>query len=383
VFIEPADPDEGHDQSASIIQLDVSTKSYVREEPTSGPNAVERSKLPCMLPIRIAYVRSTHQLCTVGTVLWSVSKSTLDPLVIRDNLAAARKRALSPLFLPEGVKWENMEEFWNGLQFNPAAPVDIPFKSELFRPPPNSVQVLRELARRGHNHLEHAIRKQGGRPKLVLGLPDDAQDIAPLVALAHGPGLVPSVNSGDSGAVDNESQGLENVQESVRLSDVGATNAVCEVQEPAQKAMVPSTMGSHNKARSIVADASQQPSGITDQTTGAHVVPLAIPSTPGTNADGDIDSIPETTIIHLEEMLLEDQRRIVEGQDRSAGQTSRVSQRSRPASARPRATEHSKSQKMINHLMGKMREANNRIDETNPEVQEEQKEQATTTATST
>jgi len=90
-------------------------------------------------------------------------------------------------------------------------------------------------------------------------------------------------------------------------------------------------------------------------------VQLAIP---GTNADGDKGSIPETTIIHLEEMLLEDQRRIVEGQDRSAGQTSRALQgRSPPASTRPRATEHSKSQKMINHLVGKLREAN-RTDET-------------------
>jgi hypothetical protein len=41
--------------------------------------------------------------------------------------------------------------------------------------------------------------------------------------------------------------------------------------------------------------------------------------------------------------------------------------------------EHSKSQKMINHLMGEFREANNRTDEANPEDQKEQKEQATTT----
>jgi hypothetical protein len=235
VFIEPADPDEGHDQSASIIQLDVSTKSYVREEPTSGPSAVERSKLPCMLPIRIAHVRSTHQLCTVGAVLWSVSKSALDPLVIRDNLAAVRKRAFSPLFLPKGVKWEKMEEFWNGLQFNPTAPVDIPFNFELFRSPPKSVQVLRELAGRGRNYLERTISKQEGRPKLVLGLPNDAQDVAPLLALAHGPCLVPSVNSSDSATVDNESPGLENVQE----SDVGATNAVCESKKLPRKPWLP------------------------------------------------------------------------------------------------------------------------------------------------
>lgn len=143
----------------------------------------------------LSVIFSTHQLCIVGTVLWSVSKSTPDPDVVRKNVASTRKRAAAyPLFLPRGVTLREMEKFWHELQFDPVAPVRVPFKAELFRSPPKNVILLRLLARKGRWRLEHSMHVQKGRPKLVLGIPDDAKNVAPLLALAHGSGLVQTVS---------------------------------------------------------------------------------------------------------------------------------------------------------------------------------------------
>jgi hypothetical protein len=131
------------------------------------------------------YDLSTHQLCTIGTVLWSISKSTLDTDIIRSNFASARARALHKLSRPEGVALQEMENFWHGLQFNPAAPVEVPFKTALFRTPPRSVKFLRRLAQQGRAYLKHSIREQRDKPKRVLGIPNDAEMVAPLVAQAH------------------------------------------------------------------------------------------------------------------------------------------------------------------------------------------------------
>ena len=130
---------------------------------------------------------STHQLCAVGTVSWSISKSTLNTNIIRENLDGARKRSLHKLSLPKGVEWQEMENFWHKLQFNPTAPVDVPFKAELFRRPSKNIYHLRTLAQEGRRHLKRSIRKQKGKPKRVLGIPNDAKMVAPLVALAHRP----------------------------------------------------------------------------------------------------------------------------------------------------------------------------------------------------
>jgi hypothetical protein len=141
-----------------------------------------------VIPSNVLSDLSAHQLCIVGTVLWSVSKSTLDPSIIRKNLAGARRRCLHKLFPPSGVELQEMENFWHGLQFNPVAPVEVPFMGSLFCQPPKAVKHLRLLARQGRVHLKRSLREQKGRPKFVLGIPNDAQMVAPLVALAHPPG---------------------------------------------------------------------------------------------------------------------------------------------------------------------------------------------------
>jgi hypothetical protein len=94
---------------------------------------------------------------------------------------------------------QEMEKVWHGMQFNPAVPTEVPFKAELFRPAPMSILLLRQLSRTGRDYLERTKRKQEGRPKLVLNLPNDAQVVAPLAALAHGPGLVRSVVDNNTG----------------------------------------------------------------------------------------------------------------------------------------------------------------------------------------
>lgn len=87
-----------------------------------------------------------------------------------------------------------MEKVWRKMQFNPAVPVHVPFKTRLFRPPTPGIKLLRRLAQKGRVYREHVTREQQGRPKLVLGIPNDAQNVAKLVALAHGPGSARAVD---------------------------------------------------------------------------------------------------------------------------------------------------------------------------------------------
>lgn len=265
----------------------------------------------------------------------------LDPHIIRKNLARARKRASYPRFFPKGVRIQDMEKFWHKLQFNPVAPTEVPFKAELFRPPPTSVRLLRRLSRRGRAYLEHTMCKQEGRPKLVLGLPNDAQEVAPLVASAHRPCLS---QNGNWDAVDNNTTTThptesrpESVQRPGELSGVDVATVASENQATAQKVMDP-LMTELQTERPINAEpASKQQSQIIGQTTRAHAVSSAIIFGPETNASSGDDHIPETTLLHLEEMLSEDQRRIVEEQDDSSAiQTDRA--RSRRCRALPTHT---------------------------------------------
>jgi hypothetical protein len=200
---------------------------------------------------------STHQLCAVGTVLWSISKSTLNTNIIRENLDGARKRSLFKLSLPKGVESREMENFWHKLQFNPTAPEDVPFRAELFRRPTKNVHHLRTLAKEGRKYLKRSMRAQEGKPKRVLGIPDDAKTVAPLVALAHGPGLVQTVSRSNPDAVDNTSS---------------------------------------------------QPSRTTEQARQVHAVLKAKPFAQNTNARRSGDFIPETKSVRSEGMLSEDQR---------------------------------------------------------------------------
>jgi hypothetical protein len=282
---------------------------------TNGPNAVRRSNDPCMSTSSRLKALPTYHLCIVGTLLWSISKSALDSQIIRRNLAATRKRASFPLFFPTGVHIREMEKFWHELQFNPVAPTEVPFKAELFRPAPASIHVLRQLSRKGRHYLEQTMRKQEGRPTLVLGLPNDAQDVAPLAALAHGPSLVQNFGRNDLNVNTTitpatESRVIEDVQGPVVLSDV-------------------------------------------------YTVPLVMPSTLETNvSDGD-DRIPEATITHLEEMLSEDQKRIAQGLHAfSAIQSKRARLMLSPPYTHLTAAGHySKSRQLIQYLQRHLREA--------------------------
>ena len=234
-----------------------------------------------------------------------------------------------------------MEKVWHGLQFNPVAPTEVPFKAELFRPPPKSIQILRQLSRNGRDYLERTMREQQG-PKVVLSFPDDAQQIAPLVALAHGARLTQNVGGSDSGAVDNMttatrsagSGGLKDVQGTFRASDVGVAN--------------------------VVADTSRQQTRAIEPTTGPRGVPLVV-------LEGGDDFITGKTLTHLEEMLSEDQRRIIEEQDSlSAVQSKRV----RAMLSRHGVAGRGKSRRPISHLRGHLREAHT-IDGPVPAAQEE------------
>ena len=284
VFLEPAEWDDLQG-SRPVIQLDVSIKHYIGLSATDGPHAVERSSLPCMSSFPTLFaIFSTHLLCIVGTVLWCISKPTPDPNVVRNNVAGARKRATYPLFLPRGVTSRRMKKFWHKLQFNPVAPVAVPFKAELFHSPPKNISLLRVLARKGRRGLEHSIRKQKGKPKRVQGIPDDAQLVAPLLALAHGPGLVQTVSGSNLDAIDNTT----------------TTNFSENQEQPTRKA--------RDSQTASPIDTSSQPSRTTEQTTQVHAAPKAKPFIQDTNATGSGDFILNTRSVHSGDMRSKDQR---------------------------------------------------------------------------
>jgi hypothetical protein len=268
-----------------------------------------------------------------GTVLWSVSKPAFDRRIIRGNLAAAQKRAFHPLFLPKGVDMQDMEKVWNELQFNPAAPVDVPFKTELFRPAPRSVQVLRRLAHKGQSYLDCVAREQGGRDKLVLGLPNDAREMAPLLAYAHGdPSSGPSFGEGGSRPVGSRTSLPTEPFKGTRKPVTSATD---QEQEWARRDAVPATVNVGEQVDQLFRT----------------VPPL------GTNAGSSGDFVSESTVAHLEEMLSEDQRRIVIGT--AGGQMTAV--HPRPAhhihSRSGAAERNSKSLQLIKELQRDLRDA--------------------------
>ena len=300
VFLEPAEWDEVQG-SRPTIQLDVSIKHYIDGNATNNQIAVERSNLPCMSSFpTLSAIFSTHQFRIAGTVLWSVSKSTPDPKVVRENVAGARKRATYPLYLPRGVASGQMEKFWHELQFNPAEPVDVPFKAELFRSPPRTVKFLRHLARKGRWRLEHSIRKQNGRPKHVLGNPNDVREVAPLLALAHGRGRsnLDAVDNTTTTKLSTKLRRQGRKDRPRRSSSMRLAEGFEDQDQTTRKARNPQT----------AAPTSSHPSQTTVQTTQVHTVPKAKPIAQDTNATGSGNFIPETKSVHSEGMLLEDQR---------------------------------------------------------------------------
>lgn len=242
-------------------------------------------------------------------MLWSITKSAFDPRIIQGNLADAHKRAFYPLFLPAGVNKEEMKKVWHDMQFNPEAPVDVPFKAELFRPATKSVQVLRRLSRKGQSYLDCAVREQEGRDKLVLGLPNDAREMAPLLAQAHGglgsgPLSGPSIGEGSARPVGStttpspsaQPQYFEGAREQATSSVMDA--AAEQEQERAEGDAVPPMMTSRIVGPDTV-DVGEQAGQL------FRTGPL-----PGANARSS-DFVSESTVVHLEEMLTEDQKRIV------------------------------------------------------------------------
>ncbi|KAI9465433.1 mitochondrial protein Pet127-domain-containing protein [Lactarius psammicola] len=339
VFLEPADWDEELHGPRPVIQLDVTTQSYINEMATSGPSAVERSNMP-------------------WTVLWSISRPVSDPAIIRGNLAAAHKRAFYPFYLPAGVNMRDMEKVWHELQFNPAAPVDVPFKAELFRPAPTGVQVLRQLAHKGRSYLDCVAREQEGRDKLVLGLPNDPREMAPLLAQAHGdpgsgPLSAPSVGDGSSrpasasaASFPTEPQNFEGTRELVTSSAMA--EASDQEQERVRRDAVPPIMASRTPGPATVVDVGKQ----------ADQLFRTVPP-PGTDAESG-DFVSESTVARLEEILSEDQRRIVGDRFSAEGQMTPV--RPKPAQhIHPRsgaAERKSKSLQLIEDLNRGLRDAN-------------------------
>ncbi len=269
----------------------------------------------------LLFVKSspTNRLYDAGTVRWTVSKSALHPRIIRANLAAAQKRAFHPFFLPTGVEIQDMKKVWHGLQFNPAAPVHVPFNEEFFRPATRSVQILRQLAQKGQSYLDSAAPRQRGRDKFVLGLPNDAREVASLLVQAHAeprswPFPTRNVAEGASRLVDTTTTTSCLPAEPLREPDTPLVVAAAtyQDQELARRGVVPQIMAQQTASpSSLSVEVGEQSSQTTEQADQSFLA-----FTPSdTNTAGSHDCVSESTVAHLEEMLSEDQRRIMGDQE--------------------------------------------------------------------
>ncbi|OCB89863.1 hypothetical protein A7U60_g2892 [Sanghuangporus baumii] len=153
-------PIVGTDSEKPIVQLDITTRSYLGNRRAARSSTVFSSRQP-------------------WSVHWSIARSVLPEKSIRQLLAAAKKRKDKPKAYPEGVNAGNLEEFLKGLGFgDPEALPDLGG----FREPDPGIKMLRKISKAGRLETER------------LQLEDEAKGIKilPPVDLIDPP-LIPSV----------------------------------------------------------------------------------------------------------------------------------------------------------------------------------------------
>ncbi|KAF9077594.1 mitochondrial protein Pet127-domain-containing protein [Rhodocollybia butyracea] len=202
IWVEPLDwkvpyginkTDAGAKLAPPVEQIVVSANSFYGESPAKGGKCVETPDRP-------------------WTVHWTVSR--LAPEMqnkVREDLQGAMTRRYRPSILPSGVPKENIEEWWNSVDFNGSKKLQLPLKpidddgSEGFEvnsttadqlsgtpvddakkvlqqkrdkaffengfiSPDSLIQGLRDLAIAGREETIRLALEERGTPKAVLGV---------------------------------------------------------------------------------------------------------------------------------------------------------------------------------------------------------------------
>ncbi|KDQ62374.1 hypothetical protein JAAARDRAFT_149198 [Jaapia argillacea MUCL 33604] len=194
VFVEPVEWNEEEQGPRPIIQLDLTSTSYLDNQEVRGPRAVSALELP-------------------WSIHWSISRSAKYEDEIRQNHIAARERQFRAWALPTGVTIEEMEERWKQMNFGGKKPEEIieavnDFDPTRFRDPTALVEGLRRLSREGRRHLaemegiEDEITSDDPDSSLVV---DESQSLS--LSLDVDPSSVLSAPCQDGQAFDNYVEG--------------------------------------------------------------------------------------------------------------------------------------------------------------------------------
>lgn len=94
---------------------------------------------------------------SLGTIHWSISRSSLSGQAIRRNFESAKGRKFRPYLFPTGVDSENVEDFLQNIGFGQGN--DIP-DIESFVKAGKNIELLRELSRAGLAETERREQEE-------------------------------------------------------------------------------------------------------------------------------------------------------------------------------------------------------------------------------
>ncbi|KAL1748055.1 mitochondrial protein Pet127-domain-containing protein [Schizophyllum fasciatum] len=161
VWVQPVEWD-GDESEKPIVELDVTSASYLGNRPVKGYVAVPSVEQP-------------------WTIHYTISRSSDSFADIRRRLAGARERQTFAMSLPSGISREQISEFLASLNFGGTASEGeaearvarelTSYAPELFRRPGETTQKLRALAREGREEIMSREEREKGKPKIVLGQP--------------------------------------------------------------------------------------------------------------------------------------------------------------------------------------------------------------------
>ncbi|KAJ2935143.1 hypothetical protein H1R20_g1925, partial [Candolleomyces eurysporus] len=156
VWVEPLEWD-GEPEQKPIEQLRVEVKSYIGEDPVPGFRAVTNAANPD----------------TPWSMQYKIQRLDVKPDVARKKLTAVQEKILKTYLIPSGIEPENLEEYWqtlgHGTKPESVEGAAAAFDPSLFTAPPQFIQKLRELSRKGKEEKIQMLEKYKDVPVSVLG----------------------------------------------------------------------------------------------------------------------------------------------------------------------------------------------------------------------
>ncbi|TFK28014.1 Pet127-domain-containing protein [Coprinopsis marcescibilis] len=156
IWVEPAEWN-GPEAERPIEQLRVEVTSYLGEDPVKGLRAATSGEAD-------------------WTMHYKIQKLVLPHKVKRANLDSARARQNPAFLIPTGIEPSKLEEFWTTLDHSGKIPEGkYAFDPSMFVEPPQGIQRLRELSRKGKEETDKISELYEGEPKVIWGAEPEFQ----------------------------------------------------------------------------------------------------------------------------------------------------------------------------------------------------------------